>query len=94
MVWAHFQAAQAVDTSVCSEDQLRLRRLALRVVTPPTIKRASFEEDRSPDPRAIVSRIPGYVKDSSSALAGFWLGIKLGGLEQQLIPQSLSPTRG
>lgn len=68
MIRACLYAAQAMDTSFFPEDELRCRRLALRVVAPPTMKRTSLEKNGRPNTRPVVCRILGYIKNSSSSL--------------------------
>jgi hypothetical protein len=57
-----------MDTPVRPVDDLRFRRLTLRIVTPPAIKRTSLEEYGRADAWTIVSRVPNYVENSPSSL--------------------------
>jgi hypothetical protein len=66
MIWACFQAAQAMNAPVRPVNELWRRRLTLRIMAPPTIKRASFEEHGGANTWAIVRRVPHQVKCGSS----------------------------
>jgi hypothetical protein len=57
-LWAGSYASFAADTPAIVERNLGEKFLSLRIVAPQASQRASLEEDRGPDARPILCRIP------------------------------------
>jgi hypothetical protein len=57
MAWAFPDTGAALNAAIGTECHFRVRRFALRIVTPPAVQRASFKENGSADPGTIMNGI-------------------------------------
>jgi hypothetical protein len=76
-VRACFHTAKAPDASIFPVNNLRTRKLPLRVVAPPTVKRTTLEEHSGPNARAVVSGEFYYVKNSPYGLSDLTMKIRV-----------------